>query len=116
MAGTIVGLLTGFFGVGGGFVIVPALVLALRFEMPEAVGTSLLVITINSVVALTTRLQAGSIEWGTVIPFTVASLIGVVVGTRLAATRNPRSLQRWFVGLLVVVAVYTAIRSGLAVL
>jgi uncharacterized membrane protein YfcA len=66
VAGTVVGLLTGFFGVGGGFVIVPALVLALGFTMSEAVGTSLLVITINSVVALTTRLQSGSIEWATV--------------------------------------------------
>jgi len=114
VAGTIVGLLTGFFGVGGGFVIVPALVLALGFSMPEAIGTSLLVITINSMVALTTRLHAGSIEWGTVIPFTIASLIGVVVGSRLASTRDSSSLQRWFVGLLVVVAVYTAVRSGLA--
>lgn len=113
-AGTVVGLLTGFFGVGGGFVIVPALVLALGFSMPEAIGTSLLVITINSMVALTTRLHAGSIEWGTVIPFTIASLIGVVVGSRLASTRDSSSLQRWFVGLLVVVAVYTAVRSGLA--
>jgi uncharacterized protein len=64
VAGTLVGLLTGFFGVGGGFVIVPALVLALDFTMPEAVGTSLLVININSIVALTTRLQPGAIEWG----------------------------------------------------
>ena len=113
-AGTLVGLLTGFFGVGGGFVIVPALVLALGFTMPDAIGTSLLVITINSAVALTTRLQAGAIEWGTVIPFTLASLLGVMVGSRLARTRDSSSLQRWFVGLLVVVAVYTAIRSGLA--
>jgi len=114
VAGTVVGLLTGFFGVGGGFVIVPALVLALGFSMPEAIGTSLLVITINSMVALTTRMQAGSIEWGTVIPFTIASVIGVMVGSRLASTRDSSSLQRWFVGLLVVVAVYTAVRSGLA--
>jgi uncharacterized protein len=114
VAGTIVGLLTGFFGVGGGFVIVPALVLALGFTMPEAIGTSLLVITINSAVALTTRLQAGSIEWGTVIPFTIASLLGVVLGSRLASTRDSTSLQRWFVALLVFVAGYTAIRSGLA--
>ena len=114
VAGTVVGLLTGFFGVGGGFVIVPALVLALGFTMAEAVGTSLLVITINSVVALSTRLQAGSIEWGTVIPFTIASMIGVVIGSRLASTRDSSSLQRWFVGLLVVVAVYTAVRSALA--
>jgi hypothetical protein len=82
--------------------------------MPEAVGTSLLVIAINSVVALSTRLQTGSIEWGTVIPFTIASLLGVVIGSRLASSRDSISLQRWFVGLLVVVAVYTAVRSGLA--
>ena len=114
IAGTIVGLLTGFFGVGGGFVIVPALVLALGFTMPEAVGTSLLVIAINSTVALSTRLEAGAIEWHVVIPFTVASLIGVVVGGRLASTRDPTSLQRWFVGLLVAVAAYTAVRSAIA--
>jgi uncharacterized membrane protein YfcA len=114
VAGSVVGLLTGFFGVGGGFVIVPALVLALGFTMPEAVGTSLLVITINSVVAMTTRLQGGAIEWGTVIPFTIASLIGVVVGSRLASTRDSSSLQRWFIGLLVMVAIYTAVRSAVA--
>jgi len=114
LAGTLVGLLTGFFGVGGGFVIVPALVLALGFSMPEAVGTSLLVIAINSAVALTTRLHGGAIEWGTVVPFTIASLLGVVAGSRLAGTRDSTSLQRWFVGLLVVVATYTAVRSGLA--
>jgi uncharacterized membrane protein YfcA len=114
LAGSGVGLLTGFFGVGGGFVIVPALVLALGFTMPEAVGTSLLVIAINSVVALATRLQAGSIDWAVVVPFAAASIIGVVVGGRLAGRRDPSSLQRWFVGLLVVVATYTAVRSSLA--
>jgi len=112
-AGSCVGLLTGFFGVGGGFVIVPALVLALGFTMPEAVGTSLLVITINSAVALATRLHGGAIEWGTVIPFTVASLIGVVIGGRLAGSRNSTSLQKWFVGLLFAVAAYTAVKSAI---
>lgn len=116
LAGSVVGLLTGFFGVGGGFVIVPALVLALGFTMPEAVGTSLLVITINSIVALSTRLESGSIEWGTVVPFTIASLIGVVVGSRLSSTKDPTTLQKWFVGLLVVVAVYTAGSSLVAIL
>lgn len=114
-AGSGVGLLTGFFGVGGGFVIVPALVLALGFSMPEAVGTSLLVITINSVIALTTRLQGGTIEWRTIVPFTVASLIGVVIGGRLAGARNSTTLQMWFVGLLFAVAAYTATTSALAI-
>ncbi len=114
VAGSFIGLLTGFFGVGGGFVIVPALVLALGFTMPEAVGTSLLVIAINSMVALATRLPSGSVEWGTVIPFTIASLIGVFAGSRLASTRDPSFLQKWFVILLVAVAIYTATRSIVA--
>jgi uncharacterized membrane protein YfcA len=116
LAGSVIGLLTGFFGVGGGFVIVPALVLALGFSMPDAVGTSLIVIAVNSTVALATRLPSGSIEWGTVIPFTIASLIGVFVGSRLASTRDPSFLQKWFVVLLVLVAIYTATSSVLALL
>ncbi len=114
IAGSFIGLLTGFFGVGGGFVIVPALVLALGFSMPDAVGTSLIVIAVNSTVALATRLPSGSIEWATVIPFTIASVIGVFVGSRLASTRDPSFLQRWFVILLVAVALYTATRSIVA--
>lgn len=114
VAGSVVGFLTGFFGVGGGFVIVPGLVLALGFTMPEAIGTSLLVIAINSMVALSARLQTGAIEWGTVVPFTVASLLGVILGSRLASTRDSSSLQRWFVALLVIVAGYTAVHAGLA--
>jgi uncharacterized protein len=89
-------------------------VLALRFSMPEAVGTSLLVITINAVIALSSRLDAGAIDWGTVIPFTIASLGGVLAGGRLAGKVESSVLQRWFVRLLVAVAVYTATRSALA--
>ena len=61
-----VGLLTGFFGVGGGFVLVPALVLALGFPMPVAVGTSLLVIAVNSATALAARVgpvAAIDLDW-----------------------------------------------------
>lgn len=113
-AGSAVGLMTGFFGVGGGFVIVPALVLVLGFTMPEAVGTSLLVIVVNSLVALVMRAGAGGIEWGVVAPFAVSSLAGVLVGGRLAGTRDPRALQRAFVVLLVIVALYTATSSAVA--
>jgi len=115
VAGTGVGLLTGFFGVGGGFVIVPALVLSLGFTMAEAAGTSLLVITINSIVALVTRLPGGSIEWKVVIPFTLASVVGVILGGRIARTRDSSVLQRWFVGLLFAVAAYTAVKSAVAI-
>jgi uncharacterized membrane protein YfcA len=113
-AGTIVGFLTGFFGVGGGFVIVPALVLALRFPMPEAVGTSLLVIAVNSAFALTQRLATTGIDRHVALPFLVAGLLGVGTGKRLADRLPAATLSRWFVGLLVAVAVYTAVRSAFA--
>ncbi|MFV0308829.1 MAG: sulfite exporter TauE/SafE family protein, partial [Desertimonas sp.] len=109
--GTVVGMLTGFFGVGGGFVIVPALVLALGFTMTEAVGTSMLVIVLNSMVALVARLSEGGVEWDVIAPFAIASISGVMVGSRLADRRDPRTLQGWFAGLLLAVAVYTAVRS-----
>lgn len=115
VAGSLVGLLTGFFGVGGGFVIVPMLVLALGFSMPDAAGTSLVVIIVNSVVSLLTRLQAGAVEWGVTIPFVVASLVGVAVGSRFAGRGDPRLLQRAFVGLLAMSAAFTAVKSALAV-
>jgi uncharacterized protein len=110
-AGTAVGFLTGLFGVGGGFVIVPALALALKLPMPEAIGTSLLVIAINSAVALATRLATTSIEWGTTIPFTVAAIAGVLTGGGIADRLDPVRSLRWFAGLLVAVALYTAARA-----
>jgi uncharacterized membrane protein YfcA len=109
--GTVVGFMTGFFGVGGGFVVVPGLVLALGFSMPEAVGTSLLVIALNSVVALAARGGLTAVDWQVVIPFTAAAIAGSVVGGSLAARVPTSALERSFAGLLVLVSVYTATKS-----
>ncbi len=114
LAGTGIGLLTGFFGVGGGFVIVPALTLVLRFPIHQAVGTSLLVISINALVALIARQAWGTIEWSVALPFTIAALLGVVAGTRLANRIESRVLVRRFGQFLVLVALYTAIRTALS--
>lgn len=112
VAGTAVGFLTGLFGVGGGFVIVPALALGLKLPMPQAIGTSLLVIAINSAVALTTRLATTSIDWGITLPFTVAAIAGVLTGGKVADRLDPERSLRWFAGLLIAVAAYTAIRAA----
>lgn len=114
VAGTAVGFLTGLFGVGGGFVIVPALALGLKLPMPEAIGTSLLVIAINSAVALATRLATTSIDWHITLPFTVAAIAGVLAGGKVADRLDPERSLRWFAGLLVLVAAYTAVRAGTA--
>ena len=111
-AATVVGLLTGFFGVGGGFVIVPALVLALGFEMPVAVGTSLLVIAVNSAAALATRLGGHPhLDWPLLALFTLIAIAGSVAGNRVASKVDPAKLTSAFVVLLVAVALYTAARS-----
>jgi uncharacterized membrane protein YfcA len=114
VAGTAVGFLTGLFGVGGGFVIVPALALGLGLPMPQAIGTSLLVIAINSAVALTTRLATTTIDWNITVPFAVAAIAGVLSGGRVADRLDSERSLRWFAGLLVAVAIYTAIRAGSA--
>ena len=112
VAGTAVGFLTGLFGVGGGFVIVPGLALVMRLPMPEAIGTSLLVIAINSATALAFRLTTTSIDWATIVPFTVAAVAGVISGGRVAGRLDPQRSLRWFAALLVAIAIYTAIRSA----
>ena len=112
-AGLVIGFLTGFLGVGGGFVIVPALVLALRFPMPRAIGTSLLVIALNAVVALAARAGAGSFDWEVIVPFTVAAVAASLGGTLLAERLPARRLTRGFGVLLVLVAVYVGVRAVL---
>jgi uncharacterized membrane protein YfcA len=114
LIGTAVGFLTGLFGVGGGFVIVPALTLVLGFNMPQAVGTSLLVIALNAATALTVRLGTTGVEWSVAVPFTVAALAGVLAGNRVADRVDAGVLVRWFAGALVALSLYittTAITS-----
>ncbi len=111
-AATGVGLLTGFFGVGGGFVIVPALVLALGFDMPAAVGTSLLVISVTSAAALAARLGGGvRLDWPLIGVFTLAALAGTLAGNRVASRVSASRLTAAFTVLLIAVAAYTLSRS-----
>lgn len=114
VAGTGVGFLTGLFGVGGGFVIVPALTLVLGLTMPEAIGTSLLVIAINSAVALAARVGSSTIEWKIAVPFAVAAMVGAVVGKRVSDRLDTQRTLNWFAAFLVGVGLYTAVRAGLA--
>jgi uncharacterized membrane protein YfcA len=115
LVGSAVGFLTGLFGVGGGFVIVPAMALVLGLPMPEAIGTSLVVIAINSAVALSARLATTSIDWHITVPFTVAAIIGVLAGRRVADRLDAERSLRWFAALLVAVAAYTAVRAATGV-
>ncbi|MFD3927313.1 sulfite exporter TauE/SafE family protein [Streptomyces sp. NPDC058614] len=111
-AGTGAGLgaLTGLLGVGGGFLAVPALVTVLAFEMQAAIGTSLLVITTNSLASLMTRSGgAAGIDWAVMAPFTGAAILGAWDGKRLAAKVSGPRLQRLFGAVLLAVAAFMLI-------
>ena len=112
VAGAAVGFLTGFLGVGGGFVIVPALVLTLRFDVPAAVGTSLLVLSLNSGVALLARGGQESFHWAVVVPFTLAAIAGSVAGMRVADRLSGPQLSRALAILLLIVAGYVMVRAA----
>ncbi|MFG3203123.1 sulfite exporter TauE/SafE family protein [Streptomyces sp. NPDC048192] len=108
-AGTGAGLgaLTGLLGVGGGFLAVPALVTVLAFEMQAAVGTSLLVISANSLASLATRgATTAGIDWAVTGPFTGAAILGAWDGKRLAAKVTGTLLQRTFAVVLLAVAAF----------
>ncbi len=109
---TVVGLLTGFLGVGGGFLVVPALLLALALPMEYAAGTSLVVITLTSAAALAVRAGVGSApDWGLVLVLTAVAALGGFLGARLADRIDTNRLSAAFTVLVLVVAVYTAAQA-----
>ena len=109
---TVVGLLTGFLGVGGGFLVVPALVLALGLPIRYAAGTSLVVITITSAAALTIRTGSGAgPDWAVVLLLTVVSAVAAVIGARFAGKVDSDRLSAAFTVLVLVVAIYTAAQA-----
>ncbi len=101
----LVGFLTGFLGVGGGFIVVPALVMILRYSMPVATATSLLIIALNAAVSLS--IHAGSspqFDWAIIVPFTAATIVASLVGKRIAARFSSNVLTLSFAIVLLVVA------------
>lgn len=110
--GLMAGVLTGLFGVGGGFIIVPALVMFSNMGMPRAIGTSLLIITLVSASGVASHVPAGSIDVAGV--FTLGSVIGLFAGSRLSRRFSGAALQKTFSAVIVVVAIYVVVRTLLS--
>ncbi len=111
-AGATTGLLTGFFGVGGGFVIVPALALTLRLPMTLAIGTSLFVIALTSASAFAAHLASGSININLAAAFTAAALVGAFVGTRLHGHLPDTRLRQVFASLLLAISIFLIAKNA----
>lgn len=108
-----VGLLTGFFGVGGGFVVVPALAIALGFPLRSAIGTSLVIVSAVSLLGLAVHLAAGNtLDAGVTVAMTAATAAGALVGARLSPQVPHEVLGRAFAGLVVLVAGYLVVAAA----
>lgn len=109
-AGLIVGLMTGFFGVGGGFLIVPALTLLLGLVMRRAIATSLAIITLTGVAALISHLAAGAQpDWPLTLVLCGAAAAGALAGSALGRRLPPQTLARAFSVVVAIVAVFLLI-------
>jgi uncharacterized protein len=108
-AGLAVGLLTGLFGVGGGFAVVPALALALHVPIRRAIATSLVVVTTVATAGLTEHLLAGArVDWGIALPFAAAAIATASFGGAIARKLPQVALARGFAVLLGGIALYLA--------
>jgi uncharacterized membrane protein YfcA len=101
-----VGVLTGLVGVGGGFAIVPALVLLANTPMKEAIGTSLLIIACNSVAGFLGYLGQVPLDWSLMGSFIIAASLGIVAGAYLARYVDAKQLQKAFGYFLLAVAAF----------
>lgn len=98
--GLIIGIVTGLVGAGGGFLVVPALVLLGGLPMRVAIGTSLMVIAMKAAAGLLGYLHSVPIDWSLAVPFATLAVIGGLIGTRLTGRLDADKLRRgfgWFV-------------------
>ena len=116
VAGLAVGALTGLVGVGGGFLIVPSLVLLLKLPMKQAVGTSLLVISMNAATGFIGYAGQVAMSWGTTAGFATAAATGILAGSLLARSVSAGTLRRAFALFLVGMGVFILYQNRLALL
>lgn len=110
LEGLVVGGVTGLVGAGGGFLIIPALVVLVGLPMKIAVGTSLFIIAVKSLLGFTGDLQSGvSIQWNVVLIIILAALIGLFVGKRFAKSVSDKTLKKAFGYFVLVMGLYVLI-------
>jgi uncharacterized membrane protein YfcA len=106
--GVLVGFLTGLLGVGGGFLITPALTLFLGLRTKQAVGSSLAIIVINSAAGFGAHATGFTIEWPTVLAFAIPAILGSLVAARFARRLKDKHVRMSFAILIFAVAAWVA--------
>lgn len=111
LAGLVVGLLTGFFGVGGGFLVVPALLFFSHLSMRDAIGTSLMIVAINSGAGLIGHLRHGGFNPHIAVVITIIAIGGTLAGTVLSQYVSTVTLKKWFAAFIITVALFLLVKN-----
>ena len=106
LEGSVVGVITGIVGAGGGFLIIPALVLLARLPMKMAVGTSLLIIAAKSLIGFLGDVSTQTIDWQMLLIFTALSIVGIFIGSALSKKINEKVLKTGFGWFVLIMGIY----------
>ncbi|MBL7683929.1 MAG: sulfite exporter TauE/SafE family protein [Flavipsychrobacter sp.] len=111
LEGSLVGVLTGLVGAGGGFLIIPALVLLSKLPMKQAVGTSLLIIAAKSLIGFTGDLGTQTMDWTLLLSVTALAVVGIFAGNILSKKVSAASLKKGFGWFVLVMGIYIIIKE-----
>jgi uncharacterized membrane protein YfcA len=106
------GLLTGLVGAGGGFIIIPILVIFAKLPMKKAVASSLMIITINSLIGFTGDIENFDIDWGFLLPFSILPVLGIFLGIWLQRFIDGHKLKKSFGWFVLFMGIYIIFRES----
>jgi len=107
----VIGILTGLVGAGGGFLIIPALVLIAKLPMKKAVATSLLIIATKSIIGFLGDVENLEIEWHFLLPFTLVAVLGIFLGTYFTRYIEGKKLEKGFGWFVLLMSIYILLKE-----
>jgi uncharacterized protein len=111
LEGAVVGMLTGLVGAGGGFLIIPALVLLSKLPMKQAIGTSLLIIAAKSLIGFTGDLGKAEMDWTLLLFVTGLAIVGIFIGNTMSKKVSPDGLKKGFGWFVLFMGIYIIIKE-----
>lgn len=109
--GVIIGLVTGFIGAGGGFLLIPALVILMKLPMKEAIGTSLLIIALNSLIGFLGDVGRHPMDWKLIMVVTSVAIAGIYIGGYLNQKLDSNNLKKGFGWFVLVMSIYIIVKE-----
>lgn len=109
--GLAIGFITGLLGAGGGFLIIPALLLFVKLPMKTAIGTSLVIIAINSIFGFLFSLKQTPLDWKILLLFTGLAIVGIYLGSLFAEKIPGKTLKKWFGWFVLTMGIYIIVKE-----